>query len=58
MDINPYEYKDNSLYEFGNYHSKQRTDLIIFCANWLDSDSSEEESAYLSFISYVLFLVF
>lgn len=46
MDINPYEYKDSSLYEFGNYHKKNGTDLILFCANWLDSHAEEEHSAY------------
>lgn len=46
MDINPYEYKDSSLYEFANYHKKNKTDLIIFCANWLDSDIKDNGSAF------------
>jgi len=37
MDINPYEYQDSSLYEFANFHKNRDTDLILFCANWLDS---------------------
>lgn len=46
MDINPYEYKDSSLYEFANYHKENKTDLILFCANWLDSDLDEVRSAH------------
>jgi len=46
MDINPYEYQDSSLYEFANYHKHNKTDLILFSANWLDSDVSEYDDAY------------
>jgi len=42
MDVNPYEYQDSSLYEFANYHKNHNTDLILFCANWLDSDTSDD----------------
>lgn len=47
MDINPYEYIDRSLYEFGNFHLTHKSDMIIFCANWLDS-TAESDTEYSS----------
>eukprot|EP00026_Physarum_polycephalum_P013757 Phypoly_transcript_14196.p1 GENE.Phypoly_transcript_14196~~Phypoly_transcript_14196.p1 ORF type:complete len:220 (+),score=26.22 Phypoly_transcript_14196:268-927(+) len=38
MDINPYEFKDSSKFEFAKYHEQNKTELIIFCSNWLDSN--------------------
>jgi len=46
MDINPYEYKNSSLHEFANYHKDNKTDIIIFCANWLDSDINDHGNAF------------
>ncbi len=43
MDINPYEYKNSFLYEFGNYLKKNDTKLILFIANWLDSDLNSDD---------------
>lgn len=33
MDINPYEYKDSSLFEFANYHKTSKTVNIYFFIN-------------------------
>ena len=31
MDINPYEFKDSSKYEFANYHKQNKTVCSLFC---------------------------
>lgn len=41
MDINPWEYKEFELYEFANYHLKEKSQIIILLANWLKSESNE-----------------
>eukprot|EP01097_Dermamoeba_algensis_P002033 TRINITY_DN1810_c0_g2_i2.p1 TRINITY_DN1810_c0_g2~~TRINITY_DN1810_c0_g2_i2.p1 ORF type:complete len:298 (+),score=76.07 TRINITY_DN1810_c0_g2_i2:60-953(+) len=51
MDINPYEYLNSSLKEFANFHKKAKTDIILFAANWIDSDP-EEEGKSLETASY------
>ncbi len=44
MDINPYEYQDESLLEFANYHLKAGTKLILFLANWLGTDPKSTQN--------------
>lgn len=38
MDINPKDFGDSSLFEFGNFSKNEKVDVILFVANWLDSD--------------------
>jgi len=42
MDINPYEFQDSSKFEFGDYQRDNKTDMIIFCSNWLDSNVHDD----------------
>jgi len=44
MDLNPYEYIDHSLYEFGNFHKQNHSNLILFLANWLDSSPLSDDT--------------
>jgi len=48
MDINPWEYKDSSLYEFARFHQKEKTTIILFLANWLLSsgETLEDNSSF------------
>ena len=38
MDINPEDFKDSSLFEFGNFCKRENVDVILFIAGWLDHE--------------------
>lgn len=46
--INPWEYKDPGLYEFASHQAKENADLILFIANWLDSDPEDDTDTLMT----------
>ena len=45
MDINPYEFKDNSLFEWANFCKQESVDVIIFIAAWNDHEPKRNDKA-------------
>ena len=43
MDVNPYEYIDSSLFEFAHFHKENKSTLLIFLANWIDSNPKTDD---------------
>jgi hypothetical protein len=42
MDINPKDFGDSSLFEFGNFCKKEKIDVVLFVTNWLDSEPTNK----------------
>lgn len=45
MDINPYEFKDNSKFELATFCKEKQIDALLFLANWNDHDPEGPEKA-------------
>jgi len=47
MDLNPYQFREFSAFEFAKFHLKEKTKIILCPMNWLDSNPSPPTSKQL-----------
>lgn len=43
MDINPYEFKDNSAFEWADFIKSNDVDVVILIQNWVDSEPHRDD---------------
>ena len=59
MDLNPYEFKDSNLFEFGNFCKNEKIDVILFLSAWTDNEpENQKKSAIDGILNYWLWRLY